>query len=252
MTEDKIARAAELIRNSKHAVALTGAGISTPSGIPDFRSPGSGLWEKVDPYEVASIEGFLRNPQRFYDWLRPLARLTAAAQPNPAHIALAELEARGKLHAVITQNVDDLHQRAGSRRVLQVHGNFGAATCVKCLHQVDARALLEKFVADGAAPHCEACGGVMKPNVILFGELLPMRVINEAEEESRSCDVMLVAGSSLEVTPACDLPLVAKKRGAQLIIVNKTPTYADRYAAVVLNEDVAVALPRIAERVKDA
>ena len=197
MTEDKITRAAELIRNSKRAVALTGAGISTPSGIPDFRSPGSGLCEKVDPYEVASIEGFLRRPQAFYDWLRPLARLTAAAKPNAAHIALADLEARGKLCAVITQNVDDLHQRAGSRRVLQVHGNFSAATCVKCLQEVDAKPLLEKFIADGAAPYCATCGGVMKPNVILFGELLPMRVINEAEEQARSCDLMLIAGSSL-------------------------------------------------------
>ncbi len=250
LTDDKIAHAAELLSNAKRVVALTGAGISTPSGIPDFRSPGSGLWEKVDPFVVASIEGFLRNPQAFYDWLKPLARLSIHAQPNPAHYALADLEARGKLRAVITQNVDDLHQRAGSRRVLPVHGDMRGVTCTKCHHPSDARPILEQWLANGAVPKCAVCGGVLKPDVILFGEMLPINVMLAAEAESKTCDVMLVAGSSLEVTPACDLPLVVAKRGAQLIIVNRTPTYADRHAAVVLNEDVAMVLPKIVGRVR--
>jgi NAD-dependent deacetylase len=250
VNEQKIQNAAKLILNSKHAIALTGAGVSTPSGIPDFRSPGSGLWEKVDPMAVASIWEFVKHPQGFYDWLRPLAKLTVAAQPNPAHVALAELEALGRLRAIITQNIDNLHQRAGSRRVLEVHGHMREATCIRCYHQMPAQPLIEKFLDDGLAPICPVCGGAMKPNVVLYGEVPPVNVMHEAEQESKKCDVMLIAGSSLEVVPAADLPLVAKRRGAQLIIVNNTPTPVDAHAALVLREDVAIALPRIAEQVK--
>lgn len=246
----KILQAAELIKHSNHAVALTGAGVSTPSGIPDFRSPGSGLWEKADPFTVASIWGFIEQPQNFYDWIRPLAKLTMTAQPNPAHFALAELEAIGKLRAIITQNIDSLHQQAGSQRVLEVHGHIRQATCIRCYHMIDAAPLFDKFIEDGEVPKCEVCGGVMKPNAVLFGEMLPTGVMYEADQESRKCDVMLIAGSSLEVAPAADLPLVAKKHGAKLVIVNKTPTHVDGQAAVVLREDVATALPRIVELVK--
>jgi NAD-dependent deacetylase len=248
--DQKIQQAANLIKNSKHGVALTGAGISTPSGIPDFRSHGSGLWQQSDPMSVASFWGFVEQPQGFFDWVKPLAKKMMAAQPNPAHCALAELEALGKIHVVITQNIDNLHQRAGSKRVLEVHGHMREATCIRCYHMVPAGALMEKFIADGIMPTCEICGGVMKPNVVLYGEMLPVSVMYEAEQESKSCDVMLIAGSSLEVAPAADLPLVAKKNGAALIIVNKTSTIADAHAAVVLREDVANALPRIVEAVK--
>jgi NAD-dependent deacetylase len=248
--EQKIEQAATLIKNAKHAVALTGAGISTPSGIPDFRSPGSGLWEQSDAMSVASFWGFVEHPQAFYDWVKPLSQKMMVAQPNPAHCALAELEAMGIIHAIITQNIDNLHQRAGSKRVLEVHGHMREATCIRCYHMVPAQPLMEKFVADGTMPTCEVCGGVMKPNVVLFGEMLPVSVMYEAEQESKTCDVMLIAGSSLEVAPAADLPLVAKKNGAVLVIVNKTSTIADAYAAVVLREDVANALPRIVAAVK--
>ncbi len=248
--EQKIEQAANLIKNAKHAVALTGAGISTPSGIPDFRSPGSGLWEQSDSMSIASIWGFVEHPQGFYDWVKPLSQKMMVAQPNPAHCALAELEAMGRIHAIITQNIDNLHQRAGSKRVLEVHGHMREATCIRCYHMVPAQPLMEKFVADGTMPTCEVCGGVMKPNVVLFGEMLPVSVMYEAEQESKTCDVMLIAGSSLEVAPAADLPLVAKKNGAVLVIVNKTSTIADAYAAVVLREDVANALPRIVAAVK--
>ncbi|MBI3742226.1 MAG: NAD-dependent deacylase [Chloroflexi bacterium] len=247
--EDNIAHAADLIINATRVVALTGAGISTPSGIPDFRSPGSGLWEKADPFVVASLEGFLRNPNAFYDWIKPLIQITRSAQPNAAHIALAELEARGKLRAVITQNIDNLHQRAGSRRVLEVHGNARTATCVQCYTQADGDAMLEKFLVDEKIPVCEVCGGTMKPNVILFGEMLPARVMEQVEAETKLCDVMIVAGSSLEVAPVCDLPRAAKKCGGQIIIVNHSPTYADKHAAVVIHQDVAMVLPKIVERI---
>lgn len=246
-TDQRIQQAANLIKNAKHAVALTGAGISTPSGIPDFRSPGSGLWEKADPMSVGSIWGFIEHPQGFYDWLRPLASVLMAAHPNPAHIALADLEATGNIHAIITQNIDNLHQMAGSKRVLEVHGHMRELTCVRCYHLTPSQALLQKYLTDGMMPTCEICGGAMKPNVVLFGEMLPVGVMYEAENESKTCDVMLIAGSSLEVVPAADLPLVAKKNGAKLIIVNNSPTVMDTHATVVLREDVAVALPRIRE-----
>ncbi len=250
MDHKKITQAAELIKHSSHAVALTGAGVSTPSGIPDFRSPGSGLWKKVDPFSVASIWGFIEQPQNFYDWVKPLAKLTLTAKPNPAHFALAELEALGKLHAIITQNIDDLHQRAGSKRVLELHGHLRQATCIRCYHMIDAAPLLTKFIHDGKVPTCEVCGGVMKPNAVLFGEMLPVGVMYEADQESRQCDVMIVAGSSLEVAPAADLPAVAKQHGATIIIVNKSSTYMDGQASVVLRDDVAVALPRIVQEIK--
>ncbi len=248
--EQKIQQAANLIKNAKHVVALTGAGISTRSGIPDFRSARSGLWQKVDPMSVASIWGFIDHPQDFYDWLKPLSKTMVTAQPNPAHVALAELEAMGKLHAIITQNVDNLHQRAGSKRVLEVHGHMRQATCIRCYHMTDALPLFEKFVADGTIPTCEVCGGVMKPNVVLYGEMLPVSVMYEADRESKACDVMLVAGSSLEVVPAADLPLVAKKNGAKIVIVNDSSTPMDGHATIILRDDVTVALPKIVEAVK--
>ncbi len=250
LENDKIAHAADLIRASTRVVALTGAGISTPSGIPDFRSPQSGIWENVDPFVVASIDGFIRDPQAFYNWLRPLAALAAQAAPNAAHDALAALEARGKLRAVITQNIDELHQRAGSRHVLPVHGTLQFATCIVCGNSTEGAPLVQKFLADGAVPRCKICGGVMKPDVVLFGELLPFEVLEQAEAEAKNCDVLIVAGSSLEVAPACDLPLVAKNAGAKIIIVNKSKTPVDRHAEIVLHQDVAVALPRIVELVK--
>lgn len=246
----KITQAADLLRQAKHAIALTGAGISTRSGIPDFRGTGSGLWTRVDPMEVASIWSFLEQPENFYNWIRPLSKTMLNAQPNAAHYALAELEARGYLKALITQNIDNLHQRAGSQRVLEVHGHMRQATCIRCYTQVEAQPYIESFVADGVIPKCPLCGGVLKPNVTLFGETPPVRVLYEAQQESEKCDVMLVAGSSLEVMPVGDLPFLARRHGAQVIIINNTATPMDRQAAVVLREDVTVALPRIVEKVK--
>ncbi|HSJ58521.1 MAG TPA: NAD-dependent deacylase [Anaerolineae bacterium] len=242
--EHEIRRAAELIRAAKHMVAFTGAGHSTASGIPDFRSPGSGLWEKANPMMVASIWAFRLDPQHFYKWIRPLAEIMLTALPNPAHEALATLEARGLLNAIITQNIDNLHQRAGNRRVLELHGHMREATCVRCYEVVPVDPIFQQKVRDGKVPYCH-CGGVYKPNVILFGEQLPVRVLNEAMAEARRCDLMLVAGSSLEVTPAADLPVLAADSGARTILVNLQPTGFDSRADVVIHGDVAEILPRI-------
>jgi NAD-dependent deacetylase len=242
--DDSIKRAVELIRNSHHMVAFTGAGHSTASGIPDFRSPGSGLWEKANPMLVASIWAFRLDPTSFYDWIRPMTDTLLNATPNPAHKALAKLEEMGILKAIITQNIDNLHQRAGSRRVLELHGHMREATCIRCYKEVPVDPALEQVLRDGKIPRCE-CGGVLKPNVILFGEQLPIRVLNMAMVEARRCDLILVAGSSLEVTPAADIPYLAVEQGARAIIVNLQPTDFDSCADVVIHGDVTDVLPRI-------
>ncbi|MCP4540950.1 MAG: NAD-dependent deacylase [Chloroflexi bacterium] len=244
---DKIARAAELLREARHAVALTGAGSSTMSGIPDFRSPGSGMWEHANPMEVASVYAFRRHPEQFYAWIRPMVETLLVADPNPGHWALAELEAGGWLKAIITQNIDDLHQQAGSREVLELHGHVRDATCISCYQIVPAEELLNQIVASDEVPRCAACNGVMKPNVVLFGEQLPIQVVNAAMAHIRQADLMLVAGSSLEVMPAAQLPVTVYEQAGRLIVVNLTPTYVDEIAEVVIHGDVVEVLPRIAQ-----
>lgn len=246
--EEKIKQGAELIHQSRRMAAFTGAGHSTQSGIPDFRSPDSGLWEKHDPMLVASIWAFRLNPKNFYDWIGPMVDTLSDAEPNPAHDALAELEQRGHLQVVITQNIDDLHQQAGSQRVLELHGHLREATCVRCYQKVPVKPTVEQRIRNGQVPRCE-CGGVMKPDVILFGEQLPIRVLNQAMDEARRCDLILVAGSSLEVTPAADIPFLAVDSGAKAIMVNLEPTAFDSRADVVIHGDVAEILPRLVETV---
>ena len=244
--EQKIEQGARLIHQARYVAAFTGAGHSTPSCIPDFRSPDSGLWEKHNPMLVASIWAFRLNPKTFYDWIRPMVDTLMDAKPNAAHIALAKLEQLGHLQVVITQNIDNLHQRAGSRRVLELHGHLREATCVRCYKKVPVDPSLEQLIRCGRVPYCE-CGGVFKPDVILFGEQLPIRVLNQAMEEARRCDLILVAGSSLEVTPAADIPLLAVDCGAKAIMVNLEPTPFDCRADVVIHGDVADILPRMVE-----
>lgn len=242
--EAQIQHAVELIRRSHHMVAFTGAGHSTASGIPDFRSPGSGLWEKDNPMLVASIWAFRLNPRTFYNWIRPLVETLLHAVPNPAHVALAHLEEMGYLKVVITQNIDNLQQRAGSRRVLELHGHMREATCIRCYRVVPVDPSMIQALRSGKIPVCE-CGGTLKPNVILFGEQLPVQVFNQAMEEARRCDLILVSGSSLEVAPAADIPFLAVKNGAKGMIINLQPTAFDPHAEVVIHGDVAEILPRI-------
>ena len=248
-TQTSIEFAADLIRQSKHAVILTGAGISTPSGIPDFRSSGTGLWSRDEPLEVASLSTFRTRPNLFFDWFRPLARQMFEAKPNSAHHALADLERRGYIKSIITQNIDTLHQKSGSKTVIEMHGTLQTLTCTQCYHKVESEPHIALFVESGEIPRCPKCGQVLKPDVILFGEQLPQAAWFMAQKEARGCDLMLVAGSSLEVLPVAGLPMQALDRGAHLIIINNNPTYLNVRADVSILGDVATILPAITERV---
>lgn len=246
MLDEAIRKAADVLRGARHAVAFTGAGISTPSGIPDFRSKNTGLWETSNPMEVASIRVFQSHPERFYNWLRPLMRVSLGAGPNPAHNALAQLEEAGVIKAVITQNIDDLHTRAGSKNVYEVHGSVRTLTCPQCHKTHPAESFTQQILEDAEMPRCSHCGRVMKPDIVLFGEMLPVDVWQAAEEHCLQADAMLVIGSSLEVWPAAGLPQIAIEHGAPLIINNLSPTPLDRMAAVLLPHDVADVMPKIA------
>ena len=246
--DSSVEQAIELVAGARHVVALTGAGISTPSGIPDYRTPKSGLWENaLDMMEVASIAGFRRHPQTFYEWLRPLLEVIRQATPNPAHLALAQLEAAGRLQAVITQNIDLLHGAAGSKNLYELHGHLRELVCTTCHYVVPAGAALETFLNTGQVPRCARCRHVMKPNVVLFGELLPWKAMRLSRSHTRAADLMIVAGSSLEVAPAGDLPEIAREHGARLIIINYLETHLDEQADVVIRADVAEMLPRLSE-----
>lgn len=249
--QDGILFAAELLRNAAHAILLTGAGISTPSGIPDFRSEGTGLWSRDEPLEVASLTTFRTHPERFYEWFRPLAAQIFEAQPNQAHLAVARLEQSGRLESVATQNIDMLHQKAGSTHVIELHGTLASLSCTQCFRQVASLPYLKLFVEEGRMPRCPHCGGVLKPDVILFGEQLPQRAWFEAQRLSRACDLMIVAGSSLEVMPVAGLPMQAIDRGAHLLIINNSPTYLDVRADAVLHGNVVDLIPAMVQQALD-
>jgi NAD-dependent deacetylase len=212
-----------------------------PSGIPDFRSPGTGLWENVNPMEVAHIDVFRREPQRFWNYYRPRFGMLTEKQPNPAHAALAELESRGLLEAVITQNIDRLHRKAGSERVVEVHGTIETSSCIECGASYPLEDVGSLFDTEGVA-RCEGCRGPVKPDVVLFGELLPEQAMNEATALAVSADLLLCVGSSLEVYPVAGLPSLTRSAGGRLAIVTKGPTPYDSEADVRLAGDVVAEL----------
>lgn len=240
--------AVRLLREAKYATAFTGAGISTPSGIPDFRSPHSGLWQNVDPFEVASITGFRRSPRNFYDWLYPLANTTLNALPNAAHFSLAQLEEQGYIQSIITQNIDGLHTRAGSQIIYELHGHLREMTCIHCFEVYPSQPIIQTFLEDQEVPRCPKCNNVLKPNVILFGEQLPIQALLSARQAAIQADLLIVIGSSLEVAPASDLPALVARNGGKLIIINLEPTHLDRAAEIVIHEDAAIILPQIMQR----
>ncbi|MCL6450144.1 MAG: NAD-dependent deacylase [Acetobacteraceae bacterium] len=227
---------AGLIAGARAVVVFTGAGASTESGLPDFRSP-QGLWRGFDPFQVASIWALRRDPGAFFAFYRERLSRLGGARPNAAHRALARLEALGRLRAVVTQNVDGLHQAAGSRRVIELHGNLRQASCLGCPRLFPISVLeyqLQRPSGPGELPACPACGGVLRPNVVLFGEPLPEAALREAAREASGCDLFLVVGSSLQVWPAAGLPLQALASGARLAIVNQEPTPLDGAACLVV------------------
>ncbi|HHY48122.1 MAG TPA: NAD-dependent deacylase [Firmicutes bacterium] len=233
-------RAAELIRASHYCVALTGAGISTESGIPDFRSPGTGLWSKVDPMELLSATAFTLRPERFYEFIQGLVDTFARAEPNAAHIALARLERMGYLKAVITQNIDGLHQKAGSMRVFEIHGNARSCTCVGCGRHFSMEEALQAVSNREVPPRCTSCGSPLKPDIVLFEDPMPEDFIN-AQQAVLESDLLIVIGSSLEVAPACYLPSMAKR----LVIINLQPTPYDWRADVVIRDRAGAVMQAI-------
>jgi len=239
---------ADMILESKKVVALTGAGISTESGIPDFRGP-QGLWKQIDP-RTSTIQFFRQFPDAFWQFVVARLESITRAEPNRAHYALAELERLGKLSCVITQNVDGLHFKAGSKNVVELHGNMREAVCLSCRRVVSMEEAMSMAKRGHLPPRCD-CGGVLKPNVVLFNEPLPKDAYRRALVESMRCDLMLVVGTSLQVYPAAYLPAVAKQRGAKLVIINMEPTPFDEAADVVIQAKAGEALPAIVEIVKE-
>jgi NAD-dependent deacetylase len=228
---------AELIHANQPCVVLTGAGVSTESGIPDFRSAG-GIWAEFDPYVVASIDGFRRDPSRVWEFYGLRLDVLAEARPNAAHAALAELEARGLVQAIVTQNVDGLHAQAGSREVLEVHGSVATASCSSCGRSED-RARIRELLP---LPRCADCGAVLKPDVVMFGELLPRDAIDRATELAQGARLLLVVGSSLEVWPVAGLPEETIAHGGKLAIVNRDATPYDERAKLVVHDSAGEVL----------
>jgi len=245
---DEIEQAARLIEEAEMVIALTGAGISTESGIPDFRSPG-GLWTRYDPMIYATFESFVKDPSRFWEMAADLNPLLENAEPNAAHLALGEMETLGKCEAVITQNIDDLHQRAGTSDVLELHGTFRSGTCLQCgtVHGYDD---LKVSADSGQVPTCKKCGGPIKPDVVLFGEPLNAPVLHRAVELASNCDLMLVIGCGLEVFPAASLPTYAHRNHGKLVFINVASTAYDDLADLIILEQAGIAMPHVVDEYK--
>jgi len=240
-----VERLAELVRGARSTVALTGAGVSVPSGIPDFRTPETGLWANIDPMEVAHIDVFERDPARFWSYYRPRFQSLGDKRPNAAHEALAELEQRGLLDGVITQNIDRLHGAAGSREVVEVHGSIETSSCRECAASYGIDEVEALFDSDGVA-HCAGCTGPVKPDVVLFGELLPEAAMARAQELAEAADLLICIGSSLAVYPVAGLPGLTLERGGRLAIVTKGPTPYDGEAELKLEGEVDAELSALA------
>ena len=229
-----MARLAELIRENQPCVVLTGAGVSTESGIPDFRSP-TGIWAQFDPLEYATLGAFRRDPAKVWRFYAPRFAMLTEAEPNRAHLALAEVERRGLVGAIVTQNIDLLHERAGSQEVVEVHGSIATSTCPACGARYELAQVVPLIEVGEGAPHCPACGAILKPDVVFFDELLPPDAIDRAYELAGEARLLLVVGSSLEVYPVAELPRTTLDAGGKVAVVNRTPTWVDGRAALRLD-----------------
>lgn len=249
----KIDAISDIIVQSKRIVVFTGAGIGTESGIPDFRSPG-GIWDRYDPNEL-TYQKFLSSQasrEKYWERQKLLWPVIAAAKPNAGHLAIAELYKMGKLDCVITQDGDSLHQKSGvpDEMVIELHGTWTRALCLGCGRKYPSEEVQVRLEAGEKVPTCKECGGIMKPDVIQFGQAMPEKETREAERRAASCDLLMACGSSLVVYPAAQMPLIAKENGAKLVIINLMPTPHDQYADVVINEKIGAVLPRVIEQVK--
>jgi len=239
-----VRRAADILSSARRGLALTGAGVSAESGIPTFRGEG-GLWKQYDPVKVASIEYFMADPSAYWKVSKDRGRIALAARPNPGHHALAALEAKGHVTAVVTQNTDGLHQESGSRNVIEIHGSSRTVQCLDC-GAGEPRGDVQARLDVEMPPRCKVCGGTfLKPTVVLFGEPMPQAAVARALALAREADVVLVVGSSLVVYPAADIPLVALRSGARMIVINAEPTPFDRLAEVVIHGRSGEVLPEI-------
>jgi NAD-dependent deacetylase len=227
---------------------LTGAGVSTESGIPDFRSP-TGLWAKLDPLEYGSLDAFRQDPHKVWSFYKPRVAMLTEAEPNPAHRALAEVERLGLVQALVTQNIDLLHERAGSREVVEVHGSIRTSSCGGCGERYPLETVLE-LLENADAPACPRCGEILKPDVVFFGELLPPAAIDRAFELARGARLLLVVGSALEVYPVAGLPLETVRAGGDVAIVNRGETAFDAQATLRIDGTAGDVLPQVAEALR--
>ncbi len=249
---DETEKLAQLVVQSSKVVVFTGAGISTESGIPDFRSPG-GIWSRYDP-EDFTIQKFLSGPAaRKTIWKMSMeGGLLTEAKPNLAHYAIAELHNLGKLDCVITQNIDNLHQKAGvpEDRVFELHGNMEWAVCLNCHRRFPMPEVLRRIEQGVEVPDCPECRGILKPDAVFFGEALPQETLQEAIRRARNCDLLVVIGSTLVIYPAAYIPTYAKEAGATLAIINLTPTPFDDYAEVVIRAKAGETMSKAMEKIR--
>lgn len=245
MILEDIKKAAKMIKDSSKTMVLTGAGISTESGIPDFRSPGTGLWENIDPMEALSTSVLYNDTEKFYKEGFNMLLGMADAEPNKAHYVLAEMERLGYIKGVITQNIDNLHYKAGSDYILEVHGNTREGSCINCGIIVDLNILTNKVNNKEIPPKCDKCGGMLRPDVIFFGDMLPDD-FNTALQEVETSDLLIVIGSSLMVSPVNYIPKLAKK----FIIINMEPTMMDSFSEIIINDEAGKVLEAIIEELE--
>ncbi|MFW9998637.1 MAG: NAD-dependent deacetylase [Candidatus Hodarchaeota archaeon] len=249
--EEKIEKLTELIIESNNVVALTGAGMSTESGIADFRTPGTGLWEKVDPYEFASIHSYIANTSKNLEFMLETGRNIFRARPNKGHRALTKLQKLGKLEGVLTQNIDRLHHKARTKNIVEFHGNAYEAKCLTCGQVYEITVMVNQVMKGNYSPSCEKCRGMLKPNAIFFGEPLESATLEAADVMIAECDLLLVLGSSLVVYPVAFYPQKALSIGAKLAIINIQETDMDSLANVVIHEKIGDILPEIVSIVEN-